>query len=74
MRCTLNELKEYCDFIQKLRQLKIPKTVLETGQLEMHHYKKIVAEYNRKKARNIQKKLYNLAGDPVYDLALYLEE
>lgn len=74
VRCTLNELKEYCDFIHELRQLKIPKIVLETGQLEMHHYKKIVAEYTREKARNIQKKLYGLAGDPVYDLALYIEE
>ena len=74
IRCTLEELRGYCDFIQKFRDLKIPKIALETGNLEMHHYKKLVAEYGRPEARKMTTELGNHAGEPAFDLALYLEE
>ena len=74
VRCTLNDLKTYCEFIQQFRGLKIPKTVLETGNLEMHHYKKLVGEYGNSEARRMINELSDHVGEPAFDLALYLEE
>lgn len=68
----LETIKELCGKLGQLRELKIPKTVLETGQLEMHHYKKLVEHYGKKEARNINKWLKKNCNDPVYDLSLYL--
>lgn len=74
VNCSLSKIKEYGEFIRSLRDLKIPKISLEVGELEMHQYKKIVNEYGRKEAREINTRLKSLAGNPVWDLALYLED
>lgn len=74
VRVDLETLKELCDFIKKLRDIKIPKTVLETGELEMHHFNKIKFEYNKGIARMFIKKIKEYAGNPIWDLALYLED
>lgn len=68
----LDTIKKVCGKLEELRELKIPKTVLETGQLEMHHYKKIVEAFGRVEARNWSKWLKSNCNDPVYDLSLYL--
>lgn len=70
----LKTLTRTMEFIKKLRDLKIPKTVLETGELEMHHYRKITTEFNKNIARNFIKTIKNNANNPVWDLALYLED
>ena len=74
VQAPLNRLTRTMEFIKKIRELKIPKTVLETGELEMHHYRKMVAEYGAKTARKYLKKIKNNARTPVWDLALYLED
>ena len=73
VKCSINELKQYTEFIGKLRELKIPKTALETGQLSMYHYNKIQKATSREEARTIQKTLKKHAGTPAYELALYME-
>lgn len=70
----LKTLTDTMEFIKRLRELKIPKTVLETGELEMHHYRKLTAEFDKTVARNYLKKIKNNAGNPIWDLALYLED
>ena len=67
-------LYDMMDFIKQLRDLKIPKAVLETGNLEMHHYRKLTAEYGNQAARKILNKVKMNANGPVWDLALYLED
>lgn len=59
-------------FIRKFRDLKIPKKVLETGELELYHYRKIVNEYDN--SRELLNELQLYVNNPVYDLILYLEE
>ena len=61
-------------YIKRLRDLKIPKTVLETGQLEMHHYRKLTAEFGNIAARKILNIVKKNANNPIWDLALYLED
>lgn len=72
IRVTLEDLKELCVKLEELRDLKIPKTVLEKGELEMHHYKKIVGEKGKAKAREISSWLQKEYNTPAFDLALYL--
>lgn len=72
VRTTISDLKILIDFIQLFRDLKIPKTILETGNLEMHHYNKIKKVFGKHDARSMSKKLKNYAGNPVFDLVLYL--
>ena len=72
IRVDLNTLKTLCQKLEELRDLKIPKTVLEKGELEMHHYKKIVAEKGKVKAREISSWLHKEYTTPSFDLALYL--
>ena len=74
VRVDLNTLKELMEFIKTLRELKIPKPVLETGELEMHHYSKIKNKFNKHIARNYLRTIKNNAGNPIWDLALYLED
>lgn len=74
VRVDLKTLKKTCDFIKRLRDLKIPKTVLETGQLEMHHYRKLNESFGRKGSREYVKTIKENAGNPIWDLALYLED
>ena len=74
VRVDLKTLKELCDFIKKLRDIKIPKAVLETGELEMHHFNKIKFEYNKGIARMFIKQIKKYARNPIWDLALYLED
>ncbi len=74
VRCSINELKKYSEFIQRLRDLKISKTVLETGQLGMYQYRKIYDATSPQEARQIQKTLKEYVGNPAYELALYMEE
>ena len=74
VRVDLTTLQELMEFIRQLRELKIPKPVLETGELEMHHFNKIRAKYNKHIARNYIKTIKNNAGNPIWDLALYLED
>ena len=74
VRVNLDTLSETMKFIKQLRDLKIPKTVLETGQLEMHHYRKLTSKFDNNVARNYIKMIKNNANNPIWDLALYLED
>lgn len=74
VRVNLDTLTETMKFIKRLRDLKIPKTVLETGQLEMHHYRKLTAEFGNIAARIILNNVKKNANNPIWDLALYLED
>ena len=74
VRVNLDTLTETMKFIKQLRDLKIPKTVLETGQLEMHHYRKLTAEFGNIAARIILNNVKMNANNPIWDLALYLED
>ena len=74
VRVNLDILTETMELIKRLRDLKIPKTVLETGQLEMHHYRKLTAEFGNIAARIILDNVKKNANNPVWDLALYLED
>lgn len=68
----LKTIKYFHEFLRKFRDLKIPKSVLENGELEIHHYKKLINEYNN--ARYLLKELKEYVNNPVYDLILYLED
>ena len=74
VRTNTTDLYDMMDFIKQLRDLKIPKAVLETGNLEMHHYRKLTAEYGNQAARKILNKVKMNANNPIWDLALYLED
>ena len=74
VRVNLDTLTETMKFIKQLRDLNIPKTVLETGQLEMHHYRKLTSEFDNNVARSYIKMIKNNANNPIWDLALYLED
>ena len=74
VRVNLDTLTETMKYIKRLRDLKIPKTVLETGQLEMHHYRKLTAEFGNIAARKILNIVKKNANNPIWDLALYLED
>ena len=74
VRVNLDTLTETMEVIKRLRGLKIPKTVLETGQLEMHHYRKLTAEFGNIAARIILNNVKMNANNPIWDLALYLED
>lgn len=74
VRVNLDTLTETMKYIKQLRDLKIPKTVLETGQLEMHHYRKLTSKFDNNVARNYIKMIKNNANNPIWDLALYLED
>ena len=74
VRTNTADLYDMMDFIKQLRDLKIPKAVLETGNLEMHHYRKLTAEFGNQAARKILNKVKMNANSPVWDLALYLED
>lgn len=74
VRVNLNTLTKTMEFIKKLRDLKIPKSVLETGQLEMHHYRKLTSEFDNDAARSYIKLIKNNVNNPIWDLALYLED
>ena len=74
VRTNTADLYDMMDFIKQLRDLKIPKAVLETGNLEMHHYRKLTAKFGNQAARKILNKVKMNANCPVWDLALYLED
>ena len=74
VRTNTADLYDMMDFIKQLRDLKIPKAVLETGNLEMHHYRKLITEFGNQAARKILNKIKMNANSPVWDLALYLED
>lgn len=71
---TLNQLKITMDFIHNLRQLKIPKSVLETGNIELHHYRILKDSFGNDEARKIIEAVNKNVKNPVYELALYLEK
>lgn len=74
IHCSLETLMKHAETIRSLRELKIPKTALETGQLEMHHYRKIKEEFGQRKTRTLVRHIKNMVNNPVWDLALYLED
>ena len=74
VRTNTADLYDMMDFIKQLRDLKIPKAVLETGNLEMYHYRKLITEFGNQAARKILNKIKMNANSPVWDLALYLED
>lgn len=74
VRTNTADLYDMMDFIKQLRDLKIPKAVLETGNLEMHHYRKLTAKFSNQAARRILNKVKMNANNPIWDLALYLED
>jgi len=67
-------LNIYFKLIEELRELKIPKTVLESGNLEPHHYRKIVELKGKVNARMIQNELKINVNVPLWDLAVYLND
>lgn len=71
---TLNQLKITMNFIRNLRQLKIPKSVLETGNIELHHYRIFKDSFGNDEARKIIEAVNKNVKNPVYELALYLEK
>lgn len=71
---TLNQLKITMKFIRNLRQLKIPKSVLETGNIELHHYRILKDSFGNDEARKIIEAVNKNVKNPVYELALYLEK
>ena len=74
VRTNTADLYDMMDFIKQLRDLKIPKAVLETGNLEMHHYRKLTAKFGNQAAKKILNKVKMNANNPIWDLALYLED
>jgi hypothetical protein len=74
IRTDLETLKKTCDFIGKLRELKIPKNVLENGRLEVYHFSKLVEEYGMNEARQVNNKICMASNNPIWDLALFLED
>ncbi|OPY23624.1 MAG: hypothetical protein A4E26_00738 [Methanobacterium sp. PtaU1.Bin097] len=64
----LEVVKELFKLVEELRELKIPKTELESGELSMHYYRKL--EHPRKTAKQLKK----YAGNPVWKLAVYLNK
>lgn len=66
-----NELKEYYDLAKRLRDIKISKTVLESGNFELHHYRKINEAFQGN-AKKIINKIKQLQNNPVWDLAIYI--
>ena len=74
IRTSMDTLKQHYNNIHILRELKIPKTVLEIGNLEMHHFNKIKEEFDIKQARTFSRYLRSMSNNPVFDLALYLED
>ena len=71
---SLNQLRITMDFIRNLRQLKIPKIVLETGNIELYHYKILKNNFGNHEARKIIEAVNRNVKNPVYELALYLEK
>ena len=69
----LNTLKEYCDFIKSLRDLKISKKTLENGMFEIYDYKKIKETFEDKTQDTI-KQVQNNIHNPIWEFALYIEE
>jgi hypothetical protein len=59
----------YC-FISKIRELKISKQSLKTGQISMFQYNKIYGTETREIIKRINKNINN----PVWDLALYISD
>lgn len=74
VRTDIETLKDTCKFIGELRSLKIPKTILENGHLEIFHFQKIIEAYGNQNSRRIINKIYEAVHNPVWELALYLEE
>lgn len=74
IRTDLQTLSETCDFIKKLRVLKIPKNILENGRLEVYHFSRLVEEYGMSEARQINDKIVMASNNPIWDLALFLED
>ena len=68
---TIPALCKYYRLAQQLRKLKISKTVLENGNYSIYHYKKICETYPEC-TRSIIQQLSHLAGNPVWDLAVYI--
>ena len=66
-----NELKEDYDLAKSLRDIKISKTVLESGNFELHHYRKINEAFQGN-AKKIINKIKQLQNNPVWDLAIYI--
>lgn len=64
----LEVIKELFELIEVLRELKIPKQELESGELSMHHYRKL------DNPRETARKLKNYAQNPVWRLCVYLNE
>ena len=64
----LEVIQDLFKLVEKLRELKIPKSELESGELSMHHYKKL------ENPRETSGKLKNYAGNPVWKLCVYLNK
>jgi len=71
---SLLELKNHFKIIEFLRELKIPKTALETGVFEPHHFKKVSAEMGLQGTRKLINNIKSYANNPSWDLAVYLND
>lgn len=72
--CDLKDLKNLCNYIKNLRDLKLSKKTLESGFFELYEYRKLVNNYGSYEAKNIVENINVLKWNPVYELALYIEK
>lgn len=68
------DLQQKYKLVQKFRELKIGKENLEQGNLRVHHYRRLVEEYDTRVAREMYEKLKKNTGNPVWDLAIYVSD
>lgn len=71
---TLKDLKSKYELVKKLRKLKISKDVLEMASFEMYQYKRIVDEYGQLEAHKILKTVEKYKSNPVWELAVYIND
>lgn len=67
------ELEEYYDLVTQLRELKISKSLLENGNFELHHYRRLKEAFPDN-VNSIVRKVQSLKGNPVWDLAIYISD
>ena len=80
----LSVMEAYCKCIKYLRDLGISKTALETGEFTNYQFNQIIGSLCGargsgkaiavERARKVVKKIKKLAGNPVWDLCVYMEK
>lgn len=68
------QLQKIYKLINKLRELKISKSSLKTGQISMFQYNKIIEKYGRDRSREIIQEVRDNIDNPVWELAVYISD